>query len=38
MKKIYSVPRLAVFGSVEDLTKGIGFGGGELLVFSHDLI
>ncbi len=37
MKKIYSTPKLATFGTVESLTKGIGIGSTELF-FSKDLV
>jgi len=37
MKKAYSTPRLAIFGSVEELTKGLGIGETET-IFSKDLI
>lgn len=37
MKKDYSAPKLAVFGTVENLTKGLGFGSTET-IFSKDLI
>jgi hypothetical protein len=37
MKKTYSTPKLATFGTVEALTKGLGIGN-ELLFFSKDLI
>ena len=38
MKKIYSSPKLATYGTVEALTKGVGIGSAELVVFSKDLI
>ena len=37
MKKSYSSPKLAVFGTVENLTKGLGIGRTET-IFSKDLI
>ena len=37
MKKDYSAPKLAVFGTVESLTKGLGFGNTEA-VFSKDIL
>jgi hypothetical protein len=37
MKKTYNTPKLATFGTVEALTKGLGIGS-ELLFFSKDLI
>ena len=38
MKKIYSSPKLATYGTVETLTKGIGIGTAELVVFSKDIV
>jgi hypothetical protein len=37
MKKTYNTPKLATFGTVEALTKGLGIGN-ELLILSKDLI
>ena len=37
MKKSYSSPKLAVFGTVENLTKGLGFGRTET-IFSKDIL
>ncbi len=37
MVKTYSKPKLAIFGEVEDLTKGVGIGS-ELLILSKDII
>jgi hypothetical protein len=37
MKKTYSTPKLAIFGTVESLTKGLGLGSTET-IFSKDLI
>jgi len=37
LKKDYSAPKLAVFGTVESLTKGLGLGNTEA-IFSKDLI
>jgi hypothetical protein len=37
MKKAYTTPSLAVFGTVETLTRGLGIGRTET-VFSKDLI
>lgn len=37
MRKAYIAPKLAIFGSVEALTKGLGLGRTET-VFSKDLI
>jgi hypothetical protein len=37
MKKDYIAPKLAVFGTVESLTKGLGIGTTEA-IFSKDLI
>jgi hypothetical protein len=37
MKKDYSAPKLAVFGTVESLTKGLGIGSSELFL-TKDII
>jgi len=37
MKKTYRAPVLAVFGTVENLTRGLGIGRTET-IFSKDLI
>ena len=38
MKKIYSTPKLAIYGTVESLTKGVGVGTAELFILSKDLV
>jgi len=38
MKKIYSTPKLAIYGTVESLTKGVGVGTAELFVLCKDLV